>query len=487
MSARLARTADGWWAVTPAGLVRLGLPAATTAELLADRAALAAAIDAAQATAATTPQDAVPAESVDLLSPVTAPARVVAQAVNYRSHATDSGFDPDAVPPAFFRKASHSITGPAGDIIRPDGVGFLDYEVELGLVIGADLPVGTTVTEADLARYVAALVVANDVSARQIQLVKTQFYESKSYPTFTPVGPWLTLVDASDLARLGSLRLTLSVNGQVRQDSTAADMIVRPAQALTLLSRFQPMAPGDLLLTGTPGGTALKAPAKIAGMLAGLLPPATRWKLFFGQQAANPRYLHDGDVITATIASPDGAARPRHPAHHRYREDAMTTPEILPLPASTYQLLLDAASAWPDGIATQWIPDPADHTRCLAWTYAELAGTVTRIANALTALGVRREDAVTLASVNTSMLYAATLAAQAVGIAAPVNPALSGERIAELIRRTGSRVLVTAGPELDPQLWQRLLEVARQAGMTAVLALRPDGARRRPARPGPDR
>ena len=102
----------------------------------------------------------------------------------------------------------------------------------------------------------------------------------------------------------------------------------------------------------------------------------------------------------------------------------MTTREILPLPESTYQLLLDAARAWPDGIATQWIPDPADHTRCLAWTYAELAGTVTRIANALTALGVRRQDAVTLSSVNTSMLYAATLAAQAVGIAAPVNPAL---------------------------------------------------------------
>jgi fatty-acyl-CoA synthase len=154
----------------------------------------------------------------------------------------------------------------------------------------------------------------------------------------------------------------------------------------------------------------------------------------------------------------------------------MTTREILPLPESTYQLLLDAAGTWPDGVATQWIADPGDHTRCLAWTYAELAGTVTRIANALTVLGVRRQDAVTLSSVNTSMLYAATLAAQAVGIAAPVNPALSAERIAELIRRTGSRVLVAAGPELDPQLWQRLLEVARQAGMTAVLALRPDGA-----------
>jgi len=302
MSINLARTAEAWWAVTPAGLVRLGLPAATTAQLLADRAALAAAIEAAQAAAAAAPRDAVPAQSLDLLSPVTAPARVVAQAVNYRSHAIDSGFDPATVPPAFFRKASHSITGPAGDIIRPGGVGFLDYEVELGLVIGADLPVGTTVTEDGLARYVAALVVANDVSARQIQLTKTQFYESKSYPTFTPVGPWLTLVDAADLARLGSLRLTLSVNGQVRQDNTAVDMLVRPARALTLLSRFQPLAPGDLLLTGTPGGTALKAPAKLAG----LLPPATRWKLFFSQQAANPRYLHDGDVITATIASPGG-------------------------------------------------------------------------------------------------------------------------------------------------------------------------------------
>jgi len=306
MNTNLARTADGWWVATAAGVVRLGLPAATTAELLADRAALDEAVEAAQTAAAAAPQDAVPAESVELLSPVTAPTRVVAQAVNYRSHALDSGLDPDRLPPVFFRKASHSLTGPTGDILRPAGVGFLDYEVELGLVIGADLPVGTTVTDASLARYVAALVITNDVSARQIQLTKTQFYESKSYPTFTPAGPWLTLVDAADLAQLDSLRLTLSVNGQMRQDSTAADMIVRPAQALTALARFQPMAPGDLLLTGTPGGTALKAPAKAAEKLAGLLPPATRWKLFFGREARNPRYLHDGDVIAATIASPDG-------------------------------------------------------------------------------------------------------------------------------------------------------------------------------------
>ena len=66
------------------------------------------------------------------------------------------------------------------------------------------------------------------------------------------------------------------------------------------------MAPGDLLLTGTPGGTALKAPAKAVERLAGLLPPATRWKLFFRRQAANSRYLHDGDIVTATIATADG-------------------------------------------------------------------------------------------------------------------------------------------------------------------------------------
>jgi fatty-acyl-CoA synthase len=160
----------------------------------------------------------------------------------------------------------------------------------------------------------------------------------------------------------------------------------------------------------------------------------------------------------------------------------MTTPQVLLPPESTYQLLLDAARAWPDGIATQWIPDPAAYTSCLTWTYADLAGTVTQIANGLASLGVRRTDAVTLCGPNTSMLFAATLAAQAAGIAAPVNPALSSERIAELVRRTGSRILVAAGPELDPQLWERLVVVAREAGMNAILAVRPDGATGRPPR-----
>jgi fatty-acyl-CoA synthase len=158
-----------------------------------------------------------------------------------------------------------------------------------------------------------------------------------------------------------------------------------------------------------------------------------------------------------------------------------TTPQVLPRPESTYQLLLDAARTWPEGIATQWIPDPAAYASCLAWTFADLASIVTQIANGLASLGVRRPDAVTLCGPNTSMFFAATLAAQAAGIAAPVNPALAGERIAELIRRTGSRVLVAAGPELDPQLWERLVVVAREARMNAILAVRPDGATGRPS------
>ena len=127
----------------------------------------------------------------------------------------------------------------------------LDYEVEIGLVIGRELPVGTTITESDLPDYVAGLVVTNDVSARDVQLPKTQFYESKSYPTFTPVGPALVLLDADELKRFGDLRLRLRVNGELRQDMVvAATCSTRPLRALQELTRFQRLDVGDLVLTG---------------------------------------------------------------------------------------------------------------------------------------------------------------------------------------------------------------------------------------------
>lgn len=186
------------------------------------------------------------------MSPVTAPCRVVAQMTNFASHVKDAGMDPNTIPLTFFRKASGSITGPFDDIVKPDHVRFLDYEVEIGLVIGRELPVGAAVSEANLANYIAGAVVTNDVSARDIQLPKTQFYESKSYPTFTPVGPALVLLDADELKRFGDLRLQLRVNGEVRQDMRVdGDMIYPPVQALQALARFQRLDPGDLVLTGT--------------------------------------------------------------------------------------------------------------------------------------------------------------------------------------------------------------------------------------------
>jgi 2-keto-4-pentenoate hydratase/2-oxohepta-3-ene-1,7-dioic acid hydratase in catechol pathway len=249
----------------------------------------------------------VPVDGLSLLSPVTTPCRVVAQAVNYRSHARESGFGED--PPAvFFRKSSGSISGPTDDIVRPAHVRLLDYEIEVGLVIGRRLGVGTVVRDAELAGHVAGLVMCNDLSARDVQLEKGQFYESKSYPTFTPTGPRLVLLEAGDFPRLSGLQLRLWVNGELRQDGTAADMIIPPAAALSLLARFQRLDPGDLVLTGTPGGTALQAPpAVVAKMGDLLLPTPLKWRAFFSRQERNPAYLKAGDVITATVASEDGA------------------------------------------------------------------------------------------------------------------------------------------------------------------------------------
>ena len=297
MSISVLRTADDWWVATPSGAAKVTTRATTTAQLLADRKAL----DTAAASDRT-----VGVETLELVSPVTAPCRVVAQMTNFASHVEDTGGNPDAVPLTFFRKSSGSISGPHDDVVRPAHVRLLDYEVEIGLVIGTEIPVGTEIGD-DVAGYVAGLVVTNDISARDIQLPQTQFYEAKSYPTFTPTGPALVLLDSDELKRFTDLRLKLGVNGETRQDRTVADMIYRPAEALRALSRFQRLDPGDLVLTGTPVGTALSAPPKPVEIIGSLLPPALKWKLFFRGQARNPRYLQDGDVIEAGVATDDGA------------------------------------------------------------------------------------------------------------------------------------------------------------------------------------
>ena len=299
MTISVLRTKDAWWVQTPTGAARISTAATTTSELLADRAAIE---DAAAA------EGSVAVDELALCSPVTAPCRVIAQMTNFESHVRDSGMNPKTVPLTFFRKSSASISGPFDDILRPAHVGLLDYEIEIGLVIGRDVPVGTAITDANLADVIAGLVITNDVSARDIQLPQTQFYEAKSYPTFTPVGPALVLLDAAELALFGDLRLRLSVSGDERQNAVVeGDMLYRPLQALQSLTRFQDLSAGDLILTGTPAGTALTAPPKPIEMIGNLLPPAVKWKAFFSRQAKNPKYLRHGDVVEASIATDDGA------------------------------------------------------------------------------------------------------------------------------------------------------------------------------------
>ena len=160
MTISVLHTADSWWVKTPDGAVRIDTAATTTGALLADRAP----IEAAAATAG----EAAGIEAVDtleLVSPVTRPCRVVAQMTNFESHVRDAGMDPGSVPLTFFRKASASINGPFDDIVKPEHVKLLDYEVEIGLVIGRPIPVGTAISDANLTEVIAGLVVTISTSA----------------------------------------------------------------------------------------------------------------------------------------------------------------------------------------------------------------------------------------------------------------------------------------------------------------------------------
>jgi 2-keto-4-pentenoate hydratase/2-oxohepta-3-ene-1,7-dioic acid hydratase in catechol pathway len=306
MTVSVLHTADAWWLKTPNGAAKIDTAATSTAGLLADRPAFDAAMRASINSGASA--DTVAVDSLKLISPVTRPCRVVAQMTNFESHVRDAGMDPASIPLTFFRKASASINGPFDDIVKPPHVRLLDYEVEIGLVIGRAIPVGTTISDANLAEFIAGLVVTNDVSARDIQLPQTQFYEAKSYPTFTPVGPELVLLMADELKRFGDLRLRLSVNGQERQNALVdGDMLYRPLEALQSLTQFQELSPGDLVLTGTPAGTALSAPPKPVQIIGNLLPPTLKWKMFFSRQAGNRDYLQQGDIVEASVATDDGA------------------------------------------------------------------------------------------------------------------------------------------------------------------------------------
>ena len=250
-----------------------------------------------------------PLADVRLLSPITTNQQFVCQGINYASHVRESGMDPAKLPfNTIFTKASSCLAGPHDDVVRPAHVKLLDYEIELGLVMKRSVTKARAITPDNLHEVLAGVTIVNDVSARDVQLPQMQFYKGKSYRSFGPAGPVLLLLDAAEWKRWPELRMRLSVNGEVRQETLCGDMLFAPHQTLSELSALQDLHAGDLIATGTPAGCAAKAPGKLVFFVMNhLMAPATKWKLFIKKGLANPLYLKPGDRMTASIRTDDGA------------------------------------------------------------------------------------------------------------------------------------------------------------------------------------
>ena len=247
-------------------------------------------------------------DRVKILAPVTTPCRLYCQGANYRQHMIESGMDPDAkLFNMFFTKADASVCPSGEKVTRPAHVKLLDYEIELALVFRRSISSAVTVTRETLPDYLFAITIANDLSARDVQLPQTQFFKGKSYRGFCPIGPWLTVPERDEFPRIDELALELDVNGAPRQRDTTANLVFKPAETISELSTFADILPGDVLLTGTPSGCALRVPPPPVRRLLQVLPERVLWKLFLNAQARRPHYLKPGDRITARIRSRDGA------------------------------------------------------------------------------------------------------------------------------------------------------------------------------------
>jgi 2-keto-4-pentenoate hydratase/2-oxohepta-3-ene-1,7-dioic acid hydratase in catechol pathway len=248
-----------------------------------------------------------PLGSIKVLSPVTTPCRIYCQGANYRQHMIESGMDPDAkLFNMFFTKSDASVASARDHVTRPRHVALLDYEIELALILRRPISSPIRIGRAELRNYVFGIAIANDLSARDVQLPQTQFFKGKSYRGFCPLGPWLTVLEDDDFGRLDDLELELAVNGTVRQRDSTRNLVFKPAETISELSSFANVAPGDVLLTGTPSGCALRVPPPTIRRIAQLLPERRFWKLFLASQSRRPQYLRPGDRITARIFSGDG-------------------------------------------------------------------------------------------------------------------------------------------------------------------------------------
>lgn len=189
-------------------------------------------------------------------APIARPSAVVCIGMNYAAHAAESGAAPPEQPVVFF-KHPNTVVGPFDDVLVPRGAVKVDWEVELGVVIGRRARYLESVDDA--LAHVAGYVVSNDVSERDFQLDGSvsggQWSKGKCCETFNPLGPWL--VPADEVADPQALGLRSFVNGEPRQDSTTEDMLFGVAELVHQLSQFMVLEPGDLVNTGTPQGVAL--------------------------------------------------------------------------------------------------------------------------------------------------------------------------------------------------------------------------------------
>lgn len=251
----------------------------------------------------------VPTKDLDLLSSVTAPCQIICQGKNYLDHIIETGVKPKNKDfNLLFTKADSTLAPAIGKVHRPQYVRLLDYEIELGLVIGRNLNEAQEITDSNLHEFVAGWVMANDVSARDVQVPERQWFKGKSFRGFCPVGPVLFLADKDDFAFLYDLNLELKVNGKVRQKASTKQLMHKPADTLSEISKIFDLRMGDLLLTGTPGGVSMRVRQKSTWeeLRDVFKSDKEKFQAFIEEQAASGRYLQAGDVIESSIRSSDG-------------------------------------------------------------------------------------------------------------------------------------------------------------------------------------
>lgn len=186
-------------------------------------------------------------------APVARPGKVICIGLNYSDHAKESGM---AIPtePIVFMKASNTVVGPFDQLLIPRNSKKMDWEVELGVIIGKTARYVETHEQA--LACVGGYTLTHDVSEREFQLERGgQWTKGKSCDTFNPLGPWLSTVD--EIKNVSDLPMRLSVNGEVRQTGNTSTMIFGVAELIRYLSQFMTLEPGDLISTGTPPGVGM--------------------------------------------------------------------------------------------------------------------------------------------------------------------------------------------------------------------------------------